>query len=108
MCKFIESKFSLWIKLLDDTVSTGNHSSNQVTEKEAAILWGSICCYPNLNDVHQDSCLLLKKLICSLNQLLEVGEENMNDLPKTTWRSMLGTALSSYHELLLVKTSKNS
>ncbi|TVU34273.1 hypothetical protein EJB05_16104 [Eragrostis curvula] len=108
VCKFFESKFSYWIKLLDVTVSTVNHSSNQVTEKEAAILWGSICCYSNLNDVHQDSCLMLKKLICNLNRLLEVGEENMNGLPKTTWRSLLGTALSSYHELLLVKTSRNS
>ncbi|EES00968.2 hypothetical protein BDA96_03G215700 [Sorghum bicolor] len=107
--KFFESKFSFWIELLDDTVSTGNRSSNnQVSEKEAAILWGSICCYPNMKGVHQDGLSLLRKLIFNFDRLLEVGEENMNGLPMTTWRSLLGAALSSYHELLLVNTSRNS
>lgn len=32
----------------------------------------------------------------------------MNGLPITTWKSLLGAALSSYHELLLVNTSRNS
>uniref|UniRef100_A0A0A9EEA2 HTH arsR-type domain-containing protein n=1 Tax=Arundo donax TaxID=35708 RepID=A0A0A9EEA2_ARUDO len=105
VCKFFESKFSFWIELLDDTVK---RSSNQVSEKEAAILWASIRCYPNMNGVHKDSLSLLKKLICNLDRLLEVDEENMNGLPKTTWRSLLGAALSSYHELLLVNTNRNS
>ncbi|XP_062230251.1 uncharacterized protein LOC133927941 isoform X2 [Phragmites australis] len=103
--KFVESKFSFWIELLDDIV---NGSSSQVSEKEAAILWGYICLYPNMNGVHRDSLSLLKKLICNLDRILEVGEENMSGLPKTTWRSLLGAALSSYHELLLVNTSRNS
>ncbi|KAJ1284067.1 hypothetical protein BS78_03G175200 [Paspalum vaginatum] len=108
VCKFFESKFSFWIELLDDTINTGNRYSNQVNEKEAAILWGSICCYPNMNGVHQGSLSLLKKLIGNLDLLLEVREENMNGLPMPTWRSLLGAALSSYHELLLVNTSRNS
>jgi U3 small nucleolar RNA-associated protein 20 len=78
--KFLESKLSFWVKLLDDIVSTGSHSSNQVTEKEAAILWGCICCYPNLIDVHQNSCLLLKNLICSLDRLIETREGDLLDL----------------------------
>jgi len=72
--KFFESKFSFWIDLLDGTVVTGNRSSNQVSEKEAAILWGSICCYPNMKGVHQDSLSLLRKLIFNFDRLLEVGE----------------------------------
>jgi U3 small nucleolar RNA-associated protein 20 len=73
--RFFESKFSFWIELLDDTVGTGNRSSNnQVTEKEAAILWGSICCYPNMKGVHQDSLSMLRKLIFNFDRLLEVGE----------------------------------
>ncbi|WVZ69932.1 hypothetical protein U9M48_018646 [Paspalum notatum var. saurae] len=108
VCKFFESKFSFWIELLDDTINTGNRYSNQVSEKEAAILWGSICCYPNMSGVHQGSLPLMKKLICNLDLLLEVREENMNGLPLPTWRSLLGAALSSYHELLLVNTSRNS
>ena len=73
--KFFESKFSFWIELLDDTAGTGNRSSNnQVSEKEAAILWGSICCYPNMKGVHQDSLSLLRKLIFNFDRLLEVGE----------------------------------
>ncbi|XP_039847986.1 small subunit processome component 20 homolog isoform X2 [Panicum virgatum] len=108
VCKFFESKFSFWIELLDDTVKNGNRSSNQVTEEEAAILWGSIRCYPNINDGHQDSLSLLKKLICNFDRLLEVGEENVNGLSKTTWRSLLGAALSSYHELLVVNANRNS
>lgn len=102
VCKFFESKFSYWIELLDDTINTGNRSSNQVSKKEAAVLWGSICCYSNMNGVHHDSLSLLKMLICNLDLLVEVGEENMNGLPLTTWRSLLGAALSSYHELLLL------
>ncbi|KAG2589626.1 small subunit processome component 20 homolog [Panicum virgatum] len=108
VCKFFESKFSFWIELLDDTVKNGNRSSNKVTEEEAAILWGSICCYPNINDGHQDSLSLLKKLICNFDRLLEVEEENVNGLPKATWRSLLGAALSSYHELLVVNANRNS
>lgn len=76
-CKFFESKISFWIELLDDTVSTGNRSSNQVSEKEAAILWGSICCYPNMKGVHQDSFSLLRKLIFNFDRLLEVGEGDL-------------------------------
>ncbi|KAG8051514.1 hypothetical protein GUJ93_ZPchr0001g29715 [Zizania palustris] len=106
--KFFESKISFWLQLLDDIVKTGNHSSNQVNEKEAAILWGSICCYPNIKDVPQDSLLMLNKLICNLDRLLEAEEEDISGLPKTTWRSLLGAALSSYHELLLVSNSRNS
>ncbi|KAF0916337.1 hypothetical protein E2562_005936 [Oryza meyeriana var. granulata] len=108
VCKFFESKVSFWLELLDDMVKTGKHSSNQVDEKEAAILWGSICCYPNIKDVPQDSLSMLNKLICNLDRLLEVEEENISGLPKTTWRSLLGAALSSYHELLLINNSKNS
>ncbi|CAO2170436.1 unnamed protein product [Urochloa humidicola] len=108
VCKFCESKFSFWIELLDDTVNIGNQSRNQVSEKEAAILWGSICCYPYINGVQQDGVSLLRKLICNFNRLLEVGEENMNGLPVTTWRALLGAALSSYCELLLVNSNRNS
>uniref|UniRef100_A0A0E0JKH0 Uncharacterized protein n=1 Tax=Oryza punctata TaxID=4537 RepID=A0A0E0JKH0_ORYPU len=108
MCKFIESKVSFWLELLDDIVKTGNHTSNQINEKEAAILWGSICCYPNIKDVPQVSLSMLNKLICNLDRLLEVEAENISSLPKTTWRSLLGAALSSYHELLLINTSKSS
>lgn len=107
-CKFFESKFSLWTELLDDTAGTGNRSSNQVSEKEAAILWGSFFCYPNMKGIHQDSLSLLRKLIFNFDRLLEVGEGNMNGLPMTTWRGLLGAALSSYHKLLLVNTSRNS
>jgi hypothetical protein len=58
-------------------VSKGGHSANQIIEKEAAILLGSIFCYPNLIDVHQNSCFLLKKLICSLDRLLEMRESDL-------------------------------
>ncbi|KAL6881997.1 hypothetical protein ACP4OV_011469 [Aristida adscensionis] len=108
ICKFFKSKISFWIELLDDIVNTGSCSSNLVTEKEAAILWGSICCYPKMNDVYQDGFSLLKKLICNLDRLLQMGQESINSLPKTRWRSLLGAALSSYHELLLGNTSRNS
>lgn len=74
VCKFCESKFSFWIEFLDDTVNISNQSSNQISEKEAAILWGSICCYPYINGVRQDGLSLLKKLICNFDRLLEVGE----------------------------------
>ncbi|KAF8670965.1 hypothetical protein HU200_050235 [Digitaria exilis] len=108
LCKFFESKFSFWIRFLDDAVNTRDQTNNQVSEKDAAILWGSICCYPNINSVHQDSLSLLKKLICNFDRLLEVGEEDINGLTSTTWRSLLGAALSSYHELLLVNTNRYS
>lgn len=77
LCKFFESKFSFWIRFLDDAVNTRDQTNNQVSEKDAAILWGSICCYPNINSVHQDSLSLLKKLICNFDRLLEVGEGNL-------------------------------
>uniref|UniRef100_A0A0D9V2B9 Uncharacterized protein n=1 Tax=Leersia perrieri TaxID=77586 RepID=A0A0D9V2B9_9ORYZ len=108
VCKFFESKVSFWLELLDDTVKTGNQSSNQVNEKEAAILWGSLCCYPNIKDVPEASLSMLNKLISNLDRLLELEEENISGLPKSTWRSLLGAALSSYHELLLMNTSKSS
>lgn len=38
--KFCDSNVRLW-ELVDDIVKTGNHSSNLVSVKEAAILWGS-------------------------------------------------------------------
>uniref|UniRef100_A0A0E0C3W1 Uncharacterized protein n=1 Tax=Oryza meridionalis TaxID=40149 RepID=A0A0E0C3W1_9ORYZ len=72
VCKFIESNVSFWLELLEDIVKTGNHTSNLVNEKEAAILWGSICCYPNIKDVPQVSLSMLNKLICNLDRLLEV------------------------------------
>lgn len=108
VCKFIESKVSFWLELLEDIVKTGNHTSNLVNEKEAAILWGSICCYPNIKDVPQVSLSMLNKLICNLDRLLEVEAESISGLPKTTWRSLLGAALSSYHELQLINTSISS
>uniref|UniRef100_J3L1D9 Uncharacterized protein n=1 Tax=Oryza brachyantha TaxID=4533 RepID=J3L1D9_ORYBR len=107
VCKFFESKVSFWLELLDNMVKTGNHSSNQVNEKEAAILWGSICCYPNIKNVPRDNLSMLNKLICNIDRLLEGEEENISGLPKTTWRSLLGAALSSYHELLLIDTRRN-
>uniref|UniRef100_A0A0E0C3W3 HTH arsR-type domain-containing protein n=1 Tax=Oryza meridionalis TaxID=40149 RepID=A0A0E0C3W3_9ORYZ len=108
VCKFIESNVSFWLELLEDIVKTGNHTSNLVNEKEAAILWGSICCYPNIKDVPQVSLSMLNKLICNLDRLLEVEAESISGLPKTTWRSLLGAALSSYHELQLINTSISS
>jgi U3 small nucleolar RNA-associated protein 20 len=74
VCKFFESKFYFWIEFLDKAVSISDQCSNQICEKEAAILWGSICCYPYINGVHQDGMSLLKKLICYLDRLLKVGE----------------------------------
>lgn len=106
--KFFESKVFSSIELLDDIVKTGNHSSNQVSEKEAAILWGSIRCYPNMKDVPRDSLSMLSKFICSLDQLLEVEEDSISGLPKNTWRSLLGASLLSYHELLPANVSRNS
>ncbi|KAM0879606.1 hypothetical protein ACQ4PT_034126 [Festuca glaucescens] len=106
--KFCDSKIRIWIELLDNIVKTGDHSSNQVSVKEAAILWGSICCYSNVKDASQDSLTMLNKLICSLDQILEVEEDSISGLPKDTWRSLLGAALLTYHELLLVNVSKSS
>lgn len=77
LCKFFESKFSFWIEFLDDAVNTRDQTSNQVSEKDAAILWGSVCCYPYINGVHRDSLSQLKKLICNFDRLLEVGEGNL-------------------------------
>jgi U3 small nucleolar RNA-associated protein 20 len=72
--KFCDSKIRMWIELLDNIVKTGDHSGNQVSVKEAAILWGSIRCYSNVKDASQDSLTMLNKLIYSLDQILEVEE----------------------------------
>ncbi|KAM3330839.1 hypothetical protein ACQJBY_027135 [Aegilops geniculata] len=106
--KFCDSNVRLWIELVDDIAKTGNHWSNPVSVKEAAILWGSVRCYSNVKDVPQDSLAMLNKFICSLDLLLEVEEDSISGLPKNTWRSLLGAALLSYHELLLVNAGKKS
>jgi len=106
--KFCDSKVRFWIELVDNIVKTADHSSNQVSVKEAAVLWGSIRCYSNVEDASQDSLTMLNKLICSLDQLLEMEKDSISGLPKDTWISLLGAALLSYHELLLVSVSKNS
>jgi U3 small nucleolar RNA-associated protein 20 len=72
--KFCDSKVRFCSELVDNIVKTGDHSSNQVDVKEAAILWGSIRCYSNVKDASQDSLTMLNKLICSLDQVLEVEE----------------------------------
>ena len=71
---FCDSKVCFWIDLVDNIVKTGDYSSNQISGNEAAILWGSIRCYSNVKDASQDSLTMLNKLICSLDQLLEVEE----------------------------------
>lgn len=72
--KFCDSNVRLWIEFVDDIVKTGNHSSNLVSAKEAAILWGSVRCYSNVKDAPQDSLAMLNKFIRSLDLLLEVEE----------------------------------
>lgn len=72
--KFCDSNVRLWIELVDDIVKTGNCSSNPVSVKEAAILWGSLRCYSNVKDAPQDILAMLNKFIHSLDRLLEVEE----------------------------------
>lgn len=58
----------------------------------------------------EDFFILLSLQLVFLNGInsKDLHAGNMNGLPMTTWRGLLGAALSSYHKLLLVNTSRNS
>ncbi|CAL9093376.1 unnamed protein product [Musa textilis] len=102
LCKFSKEIIIYWIKLLRDNTGSSDQLNEQVSEMEMAILWGVVSCYPYL-PYSQDSLVLIKDLIVTIDQLLETGIEKNASFPKSTWQSIIGAALSSFHKLLLVK-----
>ncbi|KAJ3705626.1 hypothetical protein LUZ61_009331 [Rhynchospora tenuis] len=92
LCDFFSGNLGHWTKLCNDLHGV------QVCEDEAALLWGVITCYPRLCD-SQDSLLLMRNLISSLNQLLRTEDGVIAGLPRATWQSLLGAALASCQEL---------
>jgi hypothetical protein len=63
LCDFFNEKLCHWTKLCN------NLSGFEVSEDEAALLWGVITCYPRLCD-SQDGLLSIRNLISGLDQLL--------------------------------------
>ncbi|CAL9158827.1 unnamed protein product [Musa hybrid cultivar] len=102
LCKFSNEFIIYWIKLLHDNTGNSDQLNEQVSEMEMAILWGVVSCYPYL-PYSQDSLVLIKDLIITIDQLLETEIEKNASFPKSTWQSIIGAALSSFHKLLLVK-----
>lgn len=70
LCKFSNEFIIYWIKLLHDNTGNSDQLNEQVSEMEMAILWGVVSCYPYL-PYSQDSLVLIKDLIVTIDQLLE-------------------------------------
>ncbi|KAG1347740.1 hypothetical protein COCNU_06G015690 [Cocos nucifera] len=107
ICIFFKKTLAYWTNLISDVAKSGNQLERQISESEVAILWGVLRCYPHFLDL-QDNLALIKDLIATLDQLLELEADQLATLPKSTWQSLLGAALSSYHKLLLIKQLRHS
>ncbi|XP_010938573.1 uncharacterized protein [Elaeis guineensis] len=107
ICMFFNKTIVYWTNLISDVATSGNQLEKQISESEVAILWGVLRCYPHFQEL-PDNLALIKDLIATLDQLLELEADQLATLPKSTWQSLLGAALSSYHKLLPIKQLRHS
>lgn len=134
ICHFFEETLSFWVKLLSQITGNHNQSVTSVTGSNLGVLWAVLCCYPHFQRL-LDSVSPVVDLIVSLDQFLETeagmgdtslydknnfgislmeitnfncSSDNIAGIPKSTWLSLLGTALISYHKLLLVRKTGHS
>lgn len=101
ICRFFKKK----LQQLSDVVTNHDLSNTQVKESELPILWGVLSCYPCFQHL-LDHMPLLMNVIDSLDKLMETEADNIASIPKSTWQSLLGAALSCHK--LLSKKSGNS
>ncbi|KAJ3672155.1 hypothetical protein LUZ60_006876 [Juncus effusus] len=99
--EFFNKKFSHWTEQLN------NFSDVQISEDEAALLWGIINCYPKFCNL-QDGPVFVRNLISSIDQLLKTESDIIAGLPKSTWQSLIGSALQSYKELISSNSKGNN
>ncbi|KAM7258000.1 hypothetical protein ACFE04_013741 [Oxalis oulophora] len=94
MQDFLQGAISFWLRVINDNIKEVP-SSTRVEEPEVAVLWGVISSYPFVIDA-KNSPFLLMELIDALDQLLIVRTDNIMDIPRATWQSLMGAALSSH------------
>ncbi|WOK99438.1 small subunit processome component [Canna indica] len=102
ICNFLRERIFYWINLFRDIAGSSDVSHKQFTESEMALLWGVVSCY-HCFPFLQDSLVLFKDLIGTIDHLLETEADKIADVPTSTWQSIIGAALSSYHKLLIMK-----
>ncbi|GMH20278.1 hypothetical protein Nepgr_022119 [Nepenthes gracilis] len=101
---FFHEKISSWIGLINDIIR-GDLSCGSLDEAKLALLWGIICCYPCIMD-NQLSASLLLNFVDVLDQMLNIESGDIAGLPRHTWQSLIGAALSSYHKLTMAQVNK--
>ncbi|KAM7259266.1 hypothetical protein ACFE04_015007 [Oxalis oulophora] len=94
MQDFLQGAITFWLRVINDNIKEVP-SSTRVEEPELAVLWGVISSYPFVIDA-KNSPFLLMELIDALDQLLIVRADNIMDIPRATWQSLMGAALSSH------------
>ncbi|XP_020264631.1 small subunit processome component 20 homolog isoform X1 [Asparagus officinalis] len=101
LCNYFKEILFFWVKLLGRCTTDNSLSDAPVTISNMAVLWGVLSCYPHFQHLH-DNVSPIIDLIVALDQVLETEADNIAGIPKSTWQSLLGAALISYHKLLLV------
>ncbi|KAG6678404.1 hypothetical protein I3842_14G078800 [Carya illinoinensis] len=101
---FLQEAICYWIGAINDIVH-GDSSCSHIHETELALLWGMISCYPRMIDNPEMSSYLID-LIDALDRLLMIEAGSVAGLPKQTWQSVIGAALSSYNKSLHGKESQ--
>lgn len=97
--KFCNDELSYWFKKLRD-ITANPPSDMQISDSEMAMTWGVLCCYPQVC-YRQENIPIVTDIVITLDQLLGNEHDNIATLPKSTWQSLLGAALTAYHKLLL-------
>ncbi|KAL5708838.1 hypothetical protein ACHQM5_019594 [Ranunculus cassubicifolius] len=98
MCSFLQKSIHVAI----NNIAPGDLSSKDYSETELAVLWGVLCCYSYLSS--PDASLMMD-LVNVLDQLPIIEVDNFAGVPKCTWQSLIGAALTSYHKLQQRKNS---
>ncbi|KAG7947105.1 hypothetical protein I3843_14G077400 [Carya illinoinensis] len=101
---FLQEAICYWIGAINDIVH-GDSSCSHIHETELALLCGMISCYPRMIDNPEMSSYSID-LIDALDRLLMIEAVSVAGLPKQTWKSVIGAALSSYNKSLNGKESQ--
>ncbi|RVW99796.1 hypothetical protein CK203_029213 [Vitis vinifera] len=99
ICSFLQEALLYWTGVINDIVHK-DLPSVPSCEVKLPMLWGIIGCCSHMLGIQADPSLLMG-LVDALDQLLMIEA----GFPKSTWQSLMGAALGSFHKLGSFKKS---
>ncbi|CBI17281.3 unnamed protein product, partial [Vitis vinifera] len=103
ICSFLQEALLYWTGVINNIVHK-DLSSVPSCEVKLPMLWGIIGCCSHMLGIQADPSLLMG-LVDALDQLLMIEADNVAGFPKSTWQSLMGAALGSFHKLGSFKKS---